>query len=57
MPPNIQSDFTDISFLNRINIIEDPSQPTTNENKSDSLNLKEFQDLVFSENNGEYYSI
>ena len=57
MPPNIQSDFTDISFLNRINIIEDPSQPATKENKSDSLDLKEFQDLILSENNCEYYSI
>ena len=56
MPPYIQY-FTDISFLNRINIIEDPSQPTTEENKSDSLDLKEFQDLILSENNCEYYSI
>jgi len=51
MPPNIQSDFADISFLNRINIYDDPPQLTTKQNKPDSLNLKEFQDLILAENN------
>ena len=57
MPPNFQSDFSDISFLNRINILDDPPQLTNEHKTKNKINLKEFQDLIQSENNCEYYSI
>ena len=57
MPPNIQSDFSDVSFLNRINIFDDSPQLKSEQKIVNKINLKEFQDLIQSENNCEYYPI